>query len=200
MTVQVIPNLSHFASEGDKRADALRRLAVITDGMSVRVWICMVSGFTLSQTPVAVLKTGVATSRAVRDVPDRGRSQKPISMDKHGDEKVHRSVLKLFINTLQQCCSPLHFVILLLHMTQLPYNVRERLIESLSCSGTSNEMSNLFVSVLKFNWTNGLITLVAMMCICWAKQCVCSRSESCSVNSWTVSVTVLLPPSGALRN
>lgn len=67
-SVQVIPNLSQFSGEGDNRADALCRLAVITDGISVRVWMCMISGFRLSKTPVTVLKTRAATSEAEKYV------------------------------------------------------------------------------------------------------------------------------------
>lgn len=64
----------------------------------------------------------------------------------------------------------------------------------------ADKTSKLFVSIIKFSGSNGLITLVATICISWVKQCVCRGSESCSLNGWTVSVTVLLPPSGALRN
>lgn len=71
VSVLVIPNLSHFTSEGDNRADALCRRAVITDGISVRVWMCVISGFRLSQTPLVVLKTIVTTSRAERCVRQR---------------------------------------------------------------------------------------------------------------------------------
>lgn len=68
MSVQVTTNLSQFASGGDKRADALCRLAVITDGIPVRGWMCLISGFTFPQTPVAVLKVRLATSQAERCV------------------------------------------------------------------------------------------------------------------------------------
>lgn len=43
-----------------------------------------------------------------------------------------------------------------------------------------------------------LITLVAFIGISWVKQC--RRNESCSVEGWTMSMAVLLPPSGARRN
>lgn len=68
-SVQVIPNFSQFSGEGDNRADALCRLAVITDGISVRVWMCVISGFRLSQTAVTVLRA--ATSEAERCVQQR---------------------------------------------------------------------------------------------------------------------------------
>lgn len=68
MSAQVIPNLSSFCSEGDNTADALCRPALITDGISVRVRKCMISKFRLSQTPLAVCKTRVATSQKDRGV------------------------------------------------------------------------------------------------------------------------------------
>lgn len=66
VSVQVIPNLSQFASKGADSAHTLCRLTVITDGISVRVWMWWISGFRLSQTPVAVLKMRVATSQTDR--------------------------------------------------------------------------------------------------------------------------------------
>ena len=51
MSAQEIPNLSQFSSEGDNGADALCWLAVVPDGISVRVWMCSVSGLRSSQTP-----------------------------------------------------------------------------------------------------------------------------------------------------
>lgn len=109
MSAHVIPNLSQFTSEGDNRADALCRIAVITDGTSVKVWMCMISEFRLSQTPVAVLKTRVATSQAERCRDDDRRcSQKPVFTDKHSVEKLYCSVPK--------CCSllPIHLYWILL--------------------------------------------------------------------------------------
>lgn len=60
------------------------------------------------------------------------------------------------------------------------------------------EMLHFFM--VKINMSKVLITLVAFISISWVKQCVCRRNESCSVNAWTVSMAVLLPPSGARRN
>lgn len=53
---QVTSNLSQFPSKDDNQADALCRLVVTADGISVRDWMYVISGFRLSQTPVAVLK------------------------------------------------------------------------------------------------------------------------------------------------
>lgn len=189
MSVQVIPNLSSFTSEGDNRADALCRLAVITDGISVRVRKCVISEFRLSQTPVAVLKMRVATSqteicgetneRDMCSTEDVARHQPP------------------WINT--SSLLHLYWILRLSYYFSsfLTMSERGRQTGSLSSCGKSNETS---VSDLKYSQTNGLISLVAMICISWGKQCMCSSSESCSVNSWTVSVAELLPPSGALRN
>lgn len=66
---QVTLNLSEkkkSPTEGDNWAGAPRRLAVITDGISVRVDVCNFQGCV--QTPVAAFKTRLATSQADRRV------------------------------------------------------------------------------------------------------------------------------------
>lgn len=105
---QVILKFRAFTSQGDNRADVLCRLAMITDGISVRVRKCVISELRLCQTPVAVWRTRVFTSQT--DVSNRGHVQNPTTMDKQFEKSILFCTQTLIYQTLQQSCSllPLH--------------------------------------------------------------------------------------------
>ena len=169
----VIPNLSHITSEGDNGADALCRCAVITDGISVRVWMYVISGFRLSQTPLVVLKTIVTPSWAERCVRQRT-----------WPEAIHRGwthcwkCVLFCIQTavMQSVCDGYWDYYIASPFDWASLQCR-RETQRDSC-GTSKDKSNVFVSVIKFSWTNGLITLVAMICMSWVSPAVLIRGQS----------------------
>lgn len=142
---------------------------VITDGISVRVWMCAISGFRLSQTLLVVLKMIVTTSRAERCVRQRT-----------WPEAIHRGYCVLFcIQTavMQSVCVGYWYYYIASPFDWASLRCQRETQTGGSC-GTSKDKSNMFVSVIKFSWTNGLITLVAMICMSWVSPAVLMLGQS----------------------